>query len=174
MRPTAAVGRFLPRPLCRAFSTPAPPPLSPRPRTPKRPRIPRVAPPPPPPTSPPPTGHRMAICLNSELGMSKGKLCAQAAHGALSAFRAAHGGTEAQRTLLRAWLREGQAKVVLRAAGEDALLALHAAAVARGLPCSLVRDAGRTQVAAGSLTCVALGPGAASDLAEVTGELKLL
>ena len=114
------------------------------------------------------------LLLRSDLGMSKGKLCAQAAHAAVSAYRAASTGSVMQRASLRAWLRSGQAKVVLRVEGEEALAALHAAAVARGVAAASVRDAGRTQVEAGTLTCVALGPGSGEDVAELTGHLKLL
>ena len=116
----------------------------------------------------------MALLLRTDLGMSKGKLCAQAAHGALSAFRAATSGTEPQRAALRAWLREGQAKVVLRVDSEGALRELLAAALAGGVTAGLVRDAGRTQVEAGSITCLALGPGDAGVMGALTGALKLL
>jgi PTH2 family peptidyl-tRNA hydrolase len=148
-----------------ASTDPSSPPL--RARKPKQP--PRVP-------APAPAGGepRLALLLRSDLGMSKGKLCAQAAHAAVSAFRAASVGSDAQRAALRAWLRSGQAKVVLRVEGEAALAALQGAGRERGLPAVSVHDAGRTQVEAGSLTCVALGPGSGDDVAALTGHLKLL
>ena len=114
------------------------------------------------------------LLLRTDLGMSKGKLCAQAAHAAVSAYRVASTGSISQRAALRAWLRSGQAKVVLRVEGEAALAALHAAAVERGVAAASVHDAGRTQVEAGTLTCVAVGPGSGEDVAQLTGHLKLL
>jgi PTH2 family peptidyl-tRNA hydrolase len=43
-----------------------------------------------------------------------------------------------------------------------------------GLPYYVVADAGRTQVAAGSITACAVGPGPASAIDKVTGKFKLL
>jgi PTH2 family peptidyl-tRNA hydrolase len=43
-----------------------------------------------------------------------------------------------------------------------------------GLPFYVVADAGRTQIAAGSRTVCAIGPGPVSLINECTGSLKLL
>ena len=51
---------------------------------------------------------------------------------------------------------------------------LAAAACGIGLPVFVVHDAGRTQVAAGSRTVLAIGPAAKSQVDRVTGHLKLL
>lgn len=42
------------------------------------------------------------------------------------------------------------------------------------IPNYIVVDAGRTQIAAGSETVLALGPGNVSEINQVTGSLKLL
>lgn len=42
------------------------------------------------------------------------------------------------------------------------------------LPTYMVADAGRTQIAAGSRTVLAIGPGPKSVIDQVTGHLKLL
>lgn len=47
-------------------------------------------------------------------------------------------------------------------------------ATACGLPSYIVHDAGRTQIAAGSQTVLAIGPGYKSDIDRVTGHLGLL
>ena len=57
------------------------------------------------------------------------------------------------------WEIVGQAKIVLKANGEDELVNLEQKAKDAGLPCYLVVDAGRTQIAAGSKTVLAIGPG---------------
>ena len=119
--------------------------------------------------------QRLTLVLRADLGMGKGKLCAQASHGALAAYRAAQASGDAARlAALAAWERSGQAKVVLRAEGEAQLLALRQACDERGLPCALIRDAGRTQVPCGAVTCLAIGPAPAEAISEVTGELRLL
>jgi peptidyl-tRNA hydrolase len=47
-------------------------------------------------------------------------------------------------------------------------------AIQRGLPAYIVHDAGRTQIAAGSQTVLAIGPGPKSVVDQVTGHLSLL
>ncbi len=121
------------------------------------------------------TQHRLTLVLRADLHMGKGKLCAQASHGALAAYRAAAAsGDPARQAARAAWERCGQGKVVVRADSEAELLALREACTARGLPCALIRDAGLTQVASGSVTCLAIGPAPAELIDEVTGALRLL
>ena len=119
--------------------------------------------------------HRMTLVLRTDLGMGKGKLCAQASHGALGAFRAAASSPDAaRRAALEAWECSGQGKVVVRADSEAQLLALWEACIERGLPSTVIRDAGLTQIPCGSITCLAIGPALASAIDEVTGDLRLL
>lgn len=47
-------------------------------------------------------------------------------------------------------------------------------AIQRGLPAYIVQDAGRTQIAAGSQTVLAIGPGPKSVVDQITGHLSLL
>ena len=118
---------------------------------------------------------KMALVVRTDLAMGKGKMCAQCAHAALAAYRAAAAGTPAQRSYLAAWEATGETKVALRAGSEDELLRLQRAARtgAARLVAVVIRDAGHTQVAPGSATVLAIhGPVAAVDA--VTGGLKLL
>jgi peptidyl-tRNA hydrolase, PTH2 family len=75
---------------------------------------------------------------------------------------------------LKQWEHTGQAKICLKAASDVELRTLAAAAGDIGIPFFIVQDAGRTQVAAGSRTVLALGPAPKSLLDKVTGHLKLL
>ena len=54
------------------------------------------------------------------------------------------------------------------------LHALQADARAAGLTTALVRDAGRTERATGTGTCLGLGPAGEAELDPLTGELSLL
>lgn len=79
-----------------------------------------------------------------------------------------------QAAALRHWERFGQPKICLQAGSTQELRALAAAAASKGLPTFVVQDAGRTQVAPGSRTVLAIGPAPKSAIDAVTGGLKLL
>jgi len=112
---------------------------------------------------------KLVLVVRTDLGMGRGKLAAQVAHAAVAATLSTSG-TAAHDE----WLAEGQPKVVLRADDEDHLARLVGAASAAGLPVEVVRDAGRTQVPAGTVTCAAVGPAPVDAVDAVTGELRLL
>ena len=76
--------------------------------------------------------------------------------------------------MIRAWLAEGQPKVVLKVASAEQLLDVARRARAAGLPVELIQDAGRTQVAPGTVTCCAVGPADSDRMDPVTAELGLL
>ena len=112
--------------------------------------------------------HKMAILINNSLHMGKGKIAAQAAHAAVKACE------RAPAAYKRAWDQMGSPKVVLRAESAEALQAAVKQAAAAGLPASLIRDAGHTQVVAGSVTAAAIGPAPSDDVNRITGAMPLL
>lgn len=57
---------------------------------------------------------------------------------------------------------------------EAEMAELEAKAMSLGMPTYIVHDAGRTQIAAGSQTVLAIGPAPKSELDTITGQLKLL
>jgi PTH2 family peptidyl-tRNA hydrolase len=114
-------------------------------------------------------GYKLAIVMRGDLGMGKGKCAAQAAHAAVEAVL-----RRLEHPDLRSWLAQGQPKVVLRVADEEALLQIVSAADLAAVPVVTIQDAGRTQLSAGTMTCCAVGPAATGDIDHVTGELPLL
>ncbi|XP_028322563.1 peptidyl-tRNA hydrolase 2, mitochondrial [Gouania willdenowi] len=113
---------------------------------------------------------KMILVVRNDLKMGKGKVAAQCSHAAVSAYK------QVQRRnpeLLKQWEYCGQPKVVVKAPDEDTLIDLLSRAKEVGLPVSLIQDAGRTQIAAGSRTVLGVGPGPADLVDSVTGELKL-
>ena len=128
----------------------------------------------PPNTSPHMTGgedvfkYKQCLILRTDLKLSCGKMCAQAAHASIGAFEKA--------SLLdkKAWMREGQKKVALKAQGERALYELKATAEIQGLPVSLIIDAGYTEIPPGTVTALGIGPAKAELIDKVTGDLPLL
>jgi peptidyl-tRNA hydrolase, PTH2 family len=112
---------------------------------------------------------KLVLVVRTDLAMGRGKVAAQVAHAAVAATLS---GRRTRR--LRRWLAAGQPKVVLRAGSQDELAALAARAESAGLAVEMVRDAGRTQVAAGTMTCCAIGPDDSDAIDAVTGGLSLL
>ena len=97
---------------------------------------------------------------------------AQCAHAAVGMVEELH--EKGQHTLLAQWEDCGQPKICLKAKDDADLKELSRAAAAVGLTSFQVQDAGRTQVAAGSRTVLAIGPAPKSVCDKVTGHLRLL
>lgn len=119
---------------------------------------------------------RMALVIRQDLGMQKGKVAAQCAHAALACFRMIACDPARKSfnpTMVQRWLRCGQAKITLKCQDERAMDELYAMAIALGVNASVIHDAGRTQIAAGSATVLGLGPAPKAVLDHITGELKL-
>ena len=84
-------------------------------------------------------------------------------------------GRRAVRWLIEQWEESnGTAKVCVKCESEEELLRVAKAAEAARVVHSVISDAGRTQIAAGSRTVCGLGPAPVSQLDEITGGLKLL
>jgi PTH2 family peptidyl-tRNA hydrolase len=112
---------------------------------------------------------KLVVVVRTDLDMGRGKVAAQVAHAAVTATLQALG-----TSALRAWLADGQPKVVLRVPDEAALAEVADAAGVAGLPTTVIRDAGRTQVAPGTPTCLAVGPAPVEAIDPVTGGLRML
>jgi PTH2 family peptidyl-tRNA hydrolase len=114
---------------------------------------------------------KMVLCVNMSLQMGKGKMCAQCGHATLGAYRSAERHAD---TAILWWHRMGQAKVAVKVENDEALHELARKAQEAGIVTYLVEDAGRTQIAAGSKTVLAIGPAPVSAFDDITGHLKLL
>ncbi len=112
---------------------------------------------------------KLVLIVRTDLGMGRGKIAAQVAHAAVAAALRTRGSAD-----FAGWVREGQPKVVLKVAGEDELRQVCVAAAQARLPVEVIRDAGRTQVEAGTVTCCAIGPAADDRIDAVAGQLSLL
>ena len=115
--------------------------------------------------------YKQVIAVRIDLGMSKGKMAVQVAHGAVSAAEKAR---VSHQDVWKAWLREGQKKVAVKVQSEEELLQLMRQAVMQSLPYSLIRDAGMTELPPGTMTVIGIGPAKAETVDKITGELKLL
>lgn len=114
--------------------------------------------------------HKMVFVARKDLDLSKGKLAAQVGHAAVDCTLKAQ---RHARDALEAWLDGGQKKSVLKVAGERDLYPLKEAAERAGLTTALVKDAGHTEIAAGTVTVLGIGPGREDLVDKVTGHLSL-
>lgn len=111
---------------------------------------------------------KQVIVVNESLLLPTGKLAAQVAHAAVAAFLRADEATQV------AWLNVGMPKIVVVVTAESALVDLERRAGEAGIPAAPIRDAGRTVVGAGTLTCLGLGPADGGEIDKLTGEFPLL
>lgn len=76
--------------------------------------------------------------------------------------------------LLRQWEKFGQLKVVVKVNSEDELLDIAQSCQIKGIVTTIIRDAGRTQIAPGSKTVLGVGPDISETIDELTHHLRLL
>lgn len=114
---------------------------------------------------------KMALVVRGDLKMTKGKTGAQCAHAAIMCFENA---SKRQSELLNAWLSLGQPKIVLRVNSLKEMEEIVKLANDRNVINGLVRDAGRTQLAVGTITVLGLGPDTVTNIDGLVKHLKLL
>ncbi len=115
--------------------------------------------------------YKQVIVIRGDLKMGKGKAIAQGCHASIEAF------IHAQKmcpNIVRDWLNDGQKKVVVKVDSEKELKEVFQEACISKIPCSLIRDAGRTQLEPGTYTAVGIGPYESNKIDKITGRLKLL
>ncbi|RNF10812.1 peptidyl-tRNA hydrolase, PTH2 family [Trypanosoma rangeli] len=144
---------------------------------------------------------KMTLVVRKDLRMGTGKIAAQCAHAAVAVTEkverrrqqkgtaiptsktvAAEGLDEDETTThwdewvewYDAWMFSGSTKIVLQCSSEEKLMEACREAKQVGLPHTVVRDAGRTQIAPGSKTVLAVGPAPVKLVDRVTGCFKLL
>jgi PTH2 family peptidyl-tRNA hydrolase len=108
----------------------------------------------------------MVVVVRTDLGISKGKMAAQTAHAAVNC---ALKSKKSDPSNFKKWFDEGQKKVVVKGQNESTLRDLQQQAREVGLVSSLVTDAGLTEVPAGKVTCLGIGPAADSEIDSITG-----
>lgn len=113
---------------------------------------------------------KQVIAVRTDIKMGRGKTAAQVGHACVLA-------AEAARASHPDWWDEWwdtQEKVVVRVPGYGDLEEIRREAARAGLPHYMVRDAGHTQLAPGTATCVSVGPAPEHLVDRITGDLSLL
>ncbi|MCX6675029.1 MAG: peptidyl-tRNA hydrolase Pth2 [Methanothrix sp.] len=112
--------------------------------------------------------YKQCLIIRNDVKMSCGKRCAQAGHASIGAYNGA------DKDLRKAWLAEGQKKVVLKVASVQDLFRLREEADRAGIPSAIVADAGLTEIPAGTITALGLGPAQNKLMDKITGKLSLI
>lgn len=112
--------------------------------------------------------YKQVIVVRSDVKMSKGKIAAQASHAAVSALE------KAAKTIAAEWKREGQKKVVLKVADLQELMEIKSKCDKAKIPNAIISDAGHTEIEAGTITSLGIGPEKESKIDKVTGHLRIL
>jgi len=115
--------------------------------------------------------YKQVIVVRTDLGISKGKIAAQAGHAAVSAAEEAR---KRRPEWWRGWLEEGQCKIAVRVNSVEELLKLRRKAKELQLPSALITDRGLTELPPGTKTCLGIGPAPSDEVDKVTGNLRLL
>lgn len=114
---------------------------------------------------------KQVIVIRRDLKMSVGKIVAQGCH-------ASQGATEIVMTrnpqYFLGWKKSGRTKIVLGVDSFTEMDHLIQSAIMMGMDLEVIYDAGRTEVAEGTLTAIAIGPAPTNMIDKITGSLKLL
>ncbi len=114
---------------------------------------------------------KQVILIRTDLKMSTGKKCAQACHASVSASDLVR--TKNKKNW-KNWKNTGQKKIVLKAKSLEMLQDILKELEKQKIPHFLVKDAGLTQLAPGTITALGIGPHPSSELDKITGNLELL
>ena len=98
---------------------------------------------------------KLVLVVRQDLKMGKGKAAAQCCHATLAAYKRARRKCPDR---LKVWESTGQPKITLKCDSEEELMLLMVKARSLDLVSYVVADAGRTQIAPGSHTVLAVGP----------------
>ena len=112
--------------------------------------------------------YKQVIVVRKDLKIGKGKLAVHVAHASLEAYELVN------KKVKEKWKKEGAKKVVLKVKNLEKLLEVYEKAKRENLPVVLIRDAGKTQLKEGVITCIAIGPAEETKIDKITGKLKLL
>lgn len=113
------------------------------------------------------TNLKQVILVRTDIKMSKGKVAAQVAHGAVNCALSAN------KKLLKNWQSTGMKKITLKVESLEDMEKYQKLADENDLVNSLIADAGHTEIAPGTKTVLCIGPGPEVQIDKITGDLKI-
>lgn len=112
--------------------------------------------------------YKLVILVREDLKLPKGKLAAQAGHASVDAV------IKSDKKIVELWKKEGGKKIVLKVKDENELFKYKQMAEDIGLKTALIKDAGRTVLEPGTITCLGIGPDLEEKIDKVSGKLKMM
>ena len=112
--------------------------------------------------------YKQVILVRKDLGLPKGKLGAQCAHSAVEAV------LRSTKSKVKKWRDTGSKKIILKVKDKKDLFIYKSLAEELGLTIAVITDAGKTVIAPGTTTCMAIGPDDEEKIDELTADLKLM
>jgi len=113
---------------------------------------------------------KQVIVLREDLNMSCGKAIAQACHASISASEEAR---RKKPSWWKAWMDEGQRKIILKVKSKHELLEKEKEARNAGIPSALISDMGLTELPPGTVTALGIGPAPEKIIDKIMGSLPL-
>ena len=118
---------------------------------------------------------KMVFLVRQDLKMGAGKIAAQVAHAAIGLYDDIfEGDNDYQKNALDYWFNLGQKKVVLKADNLNIMLEVVKKCKELKLQYCMISDAGHTQIPAGSITVLGIGPDTSEKINQITGSFKLM
>lgn len=111
---------------------------------------------------------KQIVLVNESLNLPQGKIAAQFTDTSVTSLLAS--GIEAQKS----WLRVDMPKVVLAANTEEGLMGYYHVAMEAEIPAQLIKDAGKTVVAAVTVTCMCIDLALETGIDLINSGLKLV
>ena len=112
--------------------------------------------------------YKQVILVRQDLKLPKGKLAAQCSHASVDCS------FKTNKNIIERWKTEGAKKVILKVKDKEELLKYKKQAEKIGLKTALIKDAGKTVLEPGTITCLGIGPDKEEKIDEVTGNLKIV
>jgi PTH2 family peptidyl-tRNA hydrolase len=112
--------------------------------------------------------YKQVILVRQDLKLPKGKLAAQCSHASVNCI------FKTNKNIIEKWSIEGAKKVILKVKDEVELLKYKKEAEKIGLKVALIKDAGKTVLEPGTITCLGIGPDKEEKIDKVTSKLKMV
>ena len=111
---------------------------------------------------------KQAILVRGDLKLPKGKLAAMVAHAAVECV------LNTSNYKISKWIDEGMPKIILKVKDLTELKTYLLKAKAQNLVTALIKDAGKTVLKPGTITCLGIGPDEDKKIDKIIKDLKLI